>query len=145
MHHSILDNKQVTIMLFFFQQNNFGRIEKLSAPKRKSGFHFFCPLEKKTEQATTQCCEKFAIWFLIDSKFPANRTPHDHFTGLKDGGGVFKKGEGGTISYHLFLGCISFQTYQRKSFRSYATHTHSKHTVMPVSPDPPWSPPSTIS
>ena len=37
---------------------------------------------------------------------------------MREGGRVLKKGEGGTISKHLFLGCVSFQTYQRKSFRS---------------------------
>ena len=48
--------------VIFFQQNNFGHIRNLCLPpKRKEGFHFFCPLEKKTEQATTQCCQKLAI------------------------------------------------------------------------------------
>ena len=55
--------KQAGHHYVIFFQDNFGHIEKfMSAPKNvKQGFIFFAHLKKKTEQATTQCCQKLAI------------------------------------------------------------------------------------
>ena len=119
MHHSILENKQVTIMWFFFNKTILGTLETYVCPKTKSRVSFFLPTwKKKQNKTTTPCCQKLAIWFLIDSKFPVNRTPHTITSQIEGGGTSSHNGEGGTISYHLFLGCISFRTYRIKSFWS---------------------------
>ena len=48
MHHSILENKQVTIMLFFFNKKILGALKNLCLPQNeKQGFIFFAHLKKK--------------------------------------------------------------------------------------------------
>ena len=133
MRHTFWEDKQVTIMWFFSTEQFWAHWEIYVCPKTKSMVSFFfAHLKKKQNKATTQCCEKLAIWFSIDSKFPANRTPPRSLPRIEGGGRGSQKGEGGTISKHLFLGCISFQTYQRKSFRSLCnSHCHASESRPP--------------
>ena len=68
----------------------------MSAPKRKAGFHFFCPLEKKKQiKATTQCCEKLAIWFSNRLQIPSKPDPPRSLHRIEGGGtGSQKRGRG---------------------------------------------------
>ena len=105
--------------MWFFFRTILGTLKNLCLPQNvKQDFIFFPTWKKKQNKATTQCCEKLAIWFSNRLQIPSKPDPPRSLHRIEGGGTGSQKGEGGTISYHLFLGCISFQTYQRKSFRS---------------------------
>ena len=80
--------------VIFFQQDNFWHFKKIMyAPKQKSGFHFFCPLEKKTEQSNYTMLWKISNLILNRFQISSEPDPHDHSSGLRDGGdGLLKMG-----------------------------------------------------
>ena len=120
-------------MWFFFNRTNFGHIENLCLPqKTKNRVSFFCPPGKKKQiTATTQCCGKLAIWQIPNSQW-TEPPPTITSQNWGRGEGLIKRGRGDHLVTPIFGVCFFLIIIQ---------HTHSKHTVMPVSPDPPRSPP----
>ena len=127
MRQTFLGKQAGHLHVIFFNRTILGTLKKLmSAPKRKPGFHFFCPLEKKTEQSNYTMLWKISNLILNRFQIPSEPDPPRSLPRIEGGGRGSQKG--GTI----FLGCISFQTYQRKSFRSLCnSHCHASESRPP--------------